>query len=76
MVDAVAGHVSLHFGNLARVLAHTNADRIGVLAASGEKRASQLAGVPTVAESGCPGFRAITWNGIAAPARTPQAIIE
>ena len=76
MVDAVADHVSLHFGNLARVLAHANANRIGVLAVPGEKRASRLARAPNVAESGYPGFRTVTWNGIAAPARTPQAIIE
>ena len=76
MVDAVAGHVSLYFGNLAEVIPHVHANRIRVLAVSGEKRASQLAAVPTVAESGYPGFRAVTWNGIAAPARTPPAIIE
>lgn len=76
IVDAVAGHVSLYFGNLAEVLPHAHANRIRVLAVSGEKRASQLAAVPTVAESGYPGFRTVTWLGIAAPARTPQAIIE
>lgn len=76
MVDAVAGHVSLYFGNLAEVLPHAHANRIRVLAVSGEKRASQLAGVPTVAESGYPGFRTVTWNGIAAPAKTPLSIIE
>jgi tripartite-type tricarboxylate transporter receptor subunit TctC len=76
LVDVVAGHVALYFGNLAEVLPHASASRIKVLAVSGEKRATQLPQVPTVAESGYPGFRTETWNGIAAPARTPQAVIE
>ena len=76
LVDAVAGHVALYFGNLAEVLPHAHANSIRVLAVSGQKRAPQLARVPTVAESGYPGFATYTWNGIAAPARTPPAIIE
>ncbi|MGH8622179.1 MAG: Bug family tripartite tricarboxylate transporter substrate binding protein [Burkholderiales bacterium] len=76
VADALAGHVSLYFGNLSEVIPHASGARIRVLAVSGEKRASQLPDVPTVAESGYPGFRTSTWNGIAAPARTPQAIIE
>lgn len=76
MVDVVAGHVPLYFGNLSDALPHANANRIRVLAVSGEKRAAQLPGAPTVAESGYPGFITYTWNGIAAPARTPQGVIE
>jgi len=76
VADAVAGHVALYFGNLSEVLPHAGGTRIRVLAVSGEKRASQLPDVPTVAESGYPGFRTSTWNGIAAPAKTPQAVIE
>jgi tripartite-type tricarboxylate transporter receptor subunit TctC len=76
LVDAVAGNVSLYFGNLSEVIPHANSHRIRVLAVSGEKRASQLPGVPTVAESGYPGFRTSTWNGIVTPARTPQAVID
>ena len=76
LVDVVAGHVALYFGNLAEVLPHASAGRIKVLAVSGDKRAPQLPGVPTVAESGYPGFRTATWNGIAAPAKTPPAVIE
>ena len=76
VADAIAGHVHLYFGNLSEVIPHADGNRIRVLAVSGEKRASQLPQVPTVAESGYPGFRTSTWNGIAAPARTPQAVIE
>ena len=76
VADALAGHVSLYFGNLSEVIPHAKGTRIRMLAVSGDERAPQLPDVPTVAESGYPGFRSSTWNGIAAPARTPQAIIE
>jgi tripartite-type tricarboxylate transporter receptor subunit TctC len=75
VADTLAGHVALYFGNLSEAIPHAKSKRIRVLAVSGDTRASQLPDVPTVAESGYPGFRTSTWNGIAAPARTPQAII-
>ena len=46
-----------------------------VLAVAGPERLAALPGVPTVAESGYPGFRAETWNGVAAPAGTPPAVV-
>jgi len=76
MADTAAGHVYLYFGNLSEVIPHATGNRIKVLAVSGDRRAPQLPNVPTVAESGYPGFRTSTWNGIAAPARTPPAVIE
>ena len=76
VADVLAGHVPLYFGNLSEALPHAAGTRIRVLAVSGDKRAPQLPDVPTVAESGFSGFRTSTWNGIAAPARTPQAVIE
>jgi tripartite-type tricarboxylate transporter receptor subunit TctC len=76
MADAMAGHVALYFGNLSEVIPHAGGTRMRVLAVSGDQRAPQLPDVPTVAESGYPGFRTSTWNGIAAPAKTPQAVIE
>jgi tripartite-type tricarboxylate transporter receptor subunit TctC len=71
--DVLAGQVPLYFGNLAEVLPH--AGQIKILAVSGTRRAPQLPDVPTVAESGYPGFRTATWNGLAAPAGTPRDII-
>jgi tripartite-type tricarboxylate transporter receptor subunit TctC len=71
--DVLAGQVPLYFGNLAEVLPH--AGQIKILAVSGTRRAPQLPDVPTVAESGYPGFRTATWNGLAAPAGTPRGII-
>jgi tripartite-type tricarboxylate transporter receptor subunit TctC len=76
IADVVAGHVPCYFGNLNEILPHAGGGKINVLAVSGETRAPQLPQVPTVAEQGYPGFRTVTWNGYAAPAATPKAIVE
>jgi len=66
----------MYFGNLAEVIPQARGGKIKVLAVSGDKRAPQLPNVPTVAEQGFPGFSTNTWNAIAAPAKTPQAVID
>jgi tripartite-type tricarboxylate transporter receptor subunit TctC len=76
MADMVAGHVPCYFGNLNEIIPHAGSGRIRVLAVSGERRAPQLAQVPTVAEQGYPGFRTLTWNGYVAPGATPRDIVE
>jgi tripartite-type tricarboxylate transporter receptor subunit TctC len=76
MADVLAGHVPCYFGNLNELIPHASGGRIKVFAVSGERRAPQLAGVPTVAEQGYPGFRTVTWNGYVAPAATPRAVVE
>jgi tripartite-type tricarboxylate transporter receptor subunit TctC len=47
-----------------------------LLAVSSEQRAAQIADVPSVSESGYPGFNVVTWNGLMAPAGTPKPIID
>jgi tripartite-type tricarboxylate transporter receptor subunit TctC len=76
VADTVAGHVPCYFGNLNELIPHAGTGRVNLLATSGERRARQLPHVPTVAESGYPGFRTMTWNGYVAPAATPRAVIE
>jgi tripartite-type tricarboxylate transporter receptor subunit TctC len=76
LVDVVAGHMTIYFGNLSEVIPHVKSGALRALAVSGGKRAPQLPDVPTVAESGYPGFRTITWNGLMAPAATPKEIIS
>ena len=76
LADVVAGHVPMYFGNLAEIIPQARGGKIKVLAVSGDKRAPQLPNVPTVAEQGFPGFSTNTWNAIAAPAKTPQTVID
>lgn len=76
MQALLAGEVAAYFGNPSDMIPHLEGNRIRVLAVAGTTRLGSLPGVPTVAESGYPGFRAETWNGIAAPAGTPAPIIR
>jgi tripartite-type tricarboxylate transporter receptor subunit TctC len=74
MADVLAGHVPVYFGNLSEGLPH--AGNLKFLAVSGANRVSKLPNVPTVAESGYPGFKTETWNGLIGPAKLPQAIVD
>ncbi len=76
MVDLLGGQVPMYFGNLADYVPHAKSDRLRLLATSGERRASSFPELPTVAESGFPGFRVVTWNGLLAPGGTSPAVIE
>ena len=76
LTDIVAGHLPAMFSNLSDALPHLASGAIRALAVSSDKRSPQLPEVPTVAESGFPGFNVITWNGLVAPAGTPKPIID
>ena len=71
----IAGEVQMSFVTMPSALPHVTAGRLRVLAIGSPKRSSSLPDVPTVAESGLPGFDIGAWNGILAPAGTPPAII-
>jgi tripartite-type tricarboxylate transporter receptor subunit TctC len=72
----IAGQVEILFGSLPAVLPHAKSGRVRALAVGTPKRSPSLPEVPTVAESGYPGFDASLWLAIMAPAGTPAAIIE
>jgi tripartite-type tricarboxylate transporter receptor subunit TctC len=76
MADLIAGQTKAYFANLSEAIPHARAGTITALAVSSPMRSAQLPDVPTVSESGYPGFRTVTWNGILAPAGTPQDIID
>ena len=74
--DLLSGQISLMFNNPITSLAHIKAGRLRALAVSTAKRSSGLPDVPTVAESGLPGFDVGFWLGTLAPAGTPRPIID
>jgi tripartite-type tricarboxylate transporter receptor subunit TctC len=75
MNDLVAGHIPMMFDNIPAVLPQVRAKNINAIAVAGSKRASALPDVPTVAESGVPGFDASAWFGLVAPAKTPAPVL-
>lgn len=70
-----AGEVQVGFASVAAASPLVKAKRLNALAVSGSKRASALPEVPTIAESGFPGFDVTPWYGILVPARTPGAVV-
>ena len=79
MTDLLGNQVELNFANTAAAIPQLTGGKVRALAVSGSKRVGNvpvLADVPTVAESGYPGFDAITWTGLVAPAGTPAPVIE
>lgn len=72
----LAGEISLYFANIPAVIRHVQAGKLRPIALSGPKRTPAAPGIPTVAESGIPGFAVTSWFGVAAPAKTPRAIVD
>jgi tripartite-type tricarboxylate transporter receptor subunit TctC len=75
IADLLAGQVSIYIPVLPSVVQLAKADRLRLLAVTGAKRSSAMPDVPTVAESGLPGFEASNWFGLMAPAGTPAEAV-
>ncbi|TMQ47645.1 MAG: tripartite tricarboxylate transporter substrate binding protein [Candidatus Eisenbacteria bacterium] len=73
MMDVMAAHVDLMFGSAG--LSEARAGKVRVLAVTSARRSAAAPELPTVQESGLPGFDATLWFGILAPAKTPAAIV-
>jgi len=71
----ISGEVQLMMESLNSITPNAKAGRVRALGVTGAKRAVVLPEVPTIAEAGVPGYEAITWNGIVAPAGMPRAMI-
>jgi tripartite-type tricarboxylate transporter receptor subunit TctC len=76
MQDVVAGHVKIMFSSLIQTTPLIKAGRLRPLGVGGTKRSAVLPDVPTIAESGLPGYAANNWWGIFAPAGTPKPIVD
>ncbi len=75
VTDLLGGQVQLMFANTLSVLPHVQGGRLRALAIGSAKRSAAAPQIPTVAESGMPGFEAITWFGMLAPRGTPGEIV-
>jgi len=75
LVDLIAGHVFAHVDQISSALPYIKADRIRAIAVTTAQRAALLPDVPTLAESGLPGFDASTVTAVLAPAATPRNVV-
>jgi len=75
LIDLVAGHVYGHVDQISSALPYIKAGRIRAIAVTTGKRTASLPDVPTLAESGVPGFDASTVTAVLAPAATPRDIV-
>jgi tripartite-type tricarboxylate transporter receptor subunit TctC len=76
MTDLMAGRLQIFFSSASAALPQIKSGKLKALAVTTLKRMHSLPGVPTVAESGLPGFSHTLWGGLFAPAGTPVAVIE
>ena len=76
LTDLLGGHLSIFFCNMLSATPHVSSNRLRALAVSSAQRSPVTPQVPTVAESGIPGFEVIVWYGVFAPAGTPRPIIS
>jgi tripartite-type tricarboxylate transporter receptor subunit TctC len=74
--DVIAGRVTMFFAPASAIVGEVAAGKLTALATAGDKRASALPDVPTMAEAGMPDFNTPLWLGIAAPIGTPRPIID
>ncbi len=75
VIDLMGGHIQVMFGSVSGTLPHVRSNRMRALGISSPQRWPTLPEIPTVAESGVPGFEASTWYGTLAPAGTPSAVV-
>ena len=76
LVDLIAGRVQLSFASVATTISAIQNGKLRAIAMTGKNRFEGLPGVPTIAESGVPGYEINNWYGIFLPANSPQDIIQ
>jgi tripartite-type tricarboxylate transporter receptor subunit TctC len=74
--DVLGGQIEMMFDAITTMAPNVQAGRVRALATTGKTRSSVLPNVPTVAEAGVPGYEAVIWLGIMAPANTPKPVID
>jgi len=75
VIDLIAGRVALMAASTISSINHVRAGRLRAIGVSTAKRVPGLPDIPTIAESGLPGYESVSWFGLAAPAATPKEAI-
>jgi len=76
MIDVIGGHTKVMFSSLVQTTPHIRSGKLRALGTGGLTRNPVLPDVPAIAEAGVPGYEAVNWWGVVAPAGTPAAIVE
>jgi tripartite-type tricarboxylate transporter receptor subunit TctC len=75
LIDLVGGQISISFGNIPTVIEQVRGKKLRAIAVTGAKRTAAAPDIPTVAESGLPGFEVSNWFGVSARAGTPPEVV-
>ena len=75
LVAVLGGEIGITFPNISEAVPHVNSKRLRALGVTGARRSAALPEVPTIAESGVPGYEFVTWHGVLAPRGTPGEIV-
>jgi tripartite-type tricarboxylate transporter receptor subunit TctC len=76
VIDVIAGHVPVMTPSILTGLPHAKTGRLRALGVTSAKRAGGAPDIPTIAEAGVPGYEAVQWFGILAPAGTPRPVVD
>ncbi|MGE8374997.1 MAG: tripartite tricarboxylate transporter substrate-binding protein, partial [Diaphorobacter nitroreducens] len=76
LTDVMGGQADLMFDTMLSSMPHVKAGKLKALAVTSSQRSPSAPDIPTVAESGLPGYEAIAWNGVLAPAGTPKEVVD
>ena len=76
LTDLLSGEVQVMFSSAVAMLPQVKAGRLRAIAMTGSKRSAAIPNIPTVAESGVPGYETGSWYGVVVPAGTPKAAID
>jgi tripartite-type tricarboxylate transporter receptor subunit TctC len=76
LTDVIAGHLHVAIPSLTSSIPHIRSGKVRPLGLTSSKRSAQLPDVPTIAEAGVPGYQAVIWNGVLAPAGTSKSILQ